>query len=89
MDLKLTAEFKTLRELGRGGFGCAKLVERSWDQKKLVIKEVELSRLTKIDIEKTREEAKFLAELQHSNIVRYEGICYKIYFLVLYYPLSS
>ena len=66
-------DFERIRELGKGSFGSAILVRRRSDNKQLVIKEVILSSLSQKEIEDARKEANFLAQLNHSNIVRYEG----------------
>ena len=56
-----------------GSFGSAILVRRRSDKKQLVIKEVVLSNLSKKEVDEARKEANFLAQLNHPNIVRYEG----------------
>jgi len=66
-------DFERIKELGRGSFGAAILVRRKSDQKKLVVKEVSLGGLSPKEIADARKEANFLANLNHPNIVRYEG----------------
>ena len=66
-------DFERIKELGRGSFGAAILVRRKTDNKRLVVKEVNLGGLSPKEISDARKEANFLANLTHANIVRYEG----------------
>ena len=77
------ADFERIRELGKGSFGSAILVRRRSDQKQLVVKEVILSGLSKKEVDDARKEANFLAQLQHPNIVKYEGWVPKITVVIL------
>ena len=78
------AYFERIRELGKGSFGSAILVRRGSDQKQLVVKEVILSGLSKKEVDDARKEANFLAQLQHPNIVKYEGWVPKITVVILF-----
>ena len=75
-------DYVPILELGRGSFGAAILVCRKTDKKQLVAKVVNLESQEKIT--KAKEEANFLANLSHPNIVRYEGCLEKEKKLVIF-----
>jgi NIMA (never in mitosis gene a)-related kinase 1/4/5 len=59
-----------VRELGRGSFGCAVLVQ---DRSKAycVVKEIMIGHLPPQERDATEKEAHLLSQMHHSNIVTY------------------
>lgn len=60
-----------IKPLGKGSFGSAILIKRRSDNQLLVVKEVNLSKMSAKEREEARNECKVLQQLNHPNIVRY------------------
>jgi len=65
------AQFSTVRKLGEGAYGKALLVRRRTDQKQMVIKEVNVQKMSPRERREARQEVKVLAQMKHPNIVSY------------------
>ena len=91
-------QYEELQELGRGGFGQAKLIKKNVGQDQLfVVKEVNLTKLAESCgddpgfvnkvIEMTKLEAANMMGLQHDNIVRVYGFFEEIHLKCQYYHI--
>jgi serine/threonine protein kinase len=64
-------KYVKIKALGKGSFGSAILIRRKSDGELLVVKEVNLSKMSSKEREEARNECKVLQSLRHPNIVRY------------------
>ena len=65
------AEYKTIKELGKGGFGRVLLVLRKSDNQYYAMKEIKLEGMTQNSINEIKAEAHFLSKFNCENIVKY------------------
>ncbi|XP_067944153.1 serine/threonine-protein kinase Nek2-like isoform X2 [Watersipora subatra] len=63
--------YTQIKEIGKGAYGRAILVEAKATKEKLVVKEMDLTKLPIESQEACRGEVKLLSRLQHRNVVRY------------------
>ncbi|XP_065181599.1 serine/threonine-protein kinase Nek1-like isoform X1 [Sycon ciliatum] len=65
-------KYSQLKKIGEGAFGKAYLMKRKDDEKKLVvIKQVNISKMSARERADSRKEVKVLSQMHHPNIVRY------------------
>lgn len=64
-------KYVRVKPLGKGSFGAAILIRRKADNQLLVVKEVNLTKMSAKEREEARNECKVLQQLNHPNIVRY------------------
>ncbi|CUG91988.1 protein kinase, putative [Bodo saltans] len=64
-------KYVKIKALGKGSFGSAILIRRKSDGELLVVKEVNLTKMSSKEREEARNECKVLQSLRHPNIVRY------------------
>eukprot|EP01138_Halocafeteria_seosinensis_P002823 gb/GECG01002884.1/.p1 GENE.gb/GECG01002884.1/~~gb/GECG01002884.1/.p1 ORF type:complete len:1178 (+),score=233.70 gb/GECG01002884.1/:1-3534(+) len=65
-------KYRTVKAVGKGSFGKAFLVERKADKEKFVLKQVNLSQMSRKERREAENEVKLLQSLRHPNIVAYE-----------------
>jgi serine/threonine protein kinase len=58
-----------LKKIGKGNFGSAYLVKNAKNERKYVLKRVDISRMPPKDVDLVRQETKLLAALEHPHIV--------------------
>jgi serine/threonine protein kinase len=61
--------YDVLKKIGKGNFGSAYLVRNAKNERKYVLKRVDISRMPPKDIDLVRQETKLLAALEHPHIV--------------------
>ena len=66
-------QFKVIREIGKGGYGRALLVQSIANQELRVVKEMNLAKMSPQARESALSEANILSSLKHTNIIRYRG----------------
>jgi serine/threonine protein kinase len=59
------------RVVGEGSFGKALLCRRKADNRKCIVKEISLAKMSRKEAESTKQESALLARLQHPNIVSF------------------
>ena len=64
-------QYEKLSVVGRGAFGTVHLSRRIKDKKDVVIKQIPVEQLSKLDRKATLNEVRVLAMLQHPNIIEY------------------
>ena len=70
------ADFEFGRVLGKGVFGSVIIVKRKQDQEIYAMKRVEISGLTKRELENSFNEVRLLASLNHKNVIGYREAFY-------------
>lgn len=65
--------YRTVRELGAGGYGKAILVQSLQDSTLKVVKEIDTTKLPERGKMNAKREVQVLMKLRHSNIIRYRG----------------
>lgn len=65
--------FKYIKTVGRGSFGVACLYERQNDNIQVVLKQINLMELTKVEKEMAMNEVNVFSKLHHPNIISYHG----------------
>lgn len=65
-------DYTKLRKLGQGSFGSIYLVQDKRNRKPFVMKEVDLSTMNEQGRQEALKEVKFLAQLNHPNIISYQ-----------------
>lgn len=66
--------YEKVKLLGEGSFGKAYLVKAKSDQSLCVIKQVDVSRMSKQEKDDTVKEAKILEVMDHPNIIRFREV---------------
>ena len=64
-------KYRSGREIGKGSFGSVRLAYEKPGGKTVVIKEVKIHNIDQSDRPDARTEVEVLAQLRHTNIVRY------------------
>lgn len=64
-------KFQKIKTLGEGAYGKAILVRRKSDQKKYVIKEIDVIKMSPRERREARQEVTVLAKMKHPNITSY------------------
>jgi NIMA (never in mitosis gene a)-related kinase len=64
-------KYELVKVVGQGSFGKALLCKRRTDNKKCIIKQIAVSKMSRKEALFTEQEAKLLARLQHPNIVTF------------------
>ncbi|GMT17876.1 hypothetical protein PFISCL1PPCAC_9170 [Pristionchus fissidentatus] len=71
---RFTEEFKLIRELGRGAFGCVVEAENFVDECKYAVKRIAIPhKSSEYSVQKKLREVRAMAKFSHPNIVRYYG----------------
>ncbi|CAK6984434.1 interferon-induced very large GTPase 1-like isoform X1, partial [Scomber scombrus] len=65
-------KYEQVKEIGKGGFGRANLVESKEDGQQHVIKEIVISRMSTEERQKAQQEVEVLSNLSHPFIVQYK-----------------
>ncbi|KAL5459938.1 hypothetical protein EMCRGX_G033330 [Ephydatia muelleri] len=63
--------YQVVKKIGEGSYGKALLVKRRADGKQCVVKEVNISKMSKKERDEAKKEVKVLAQMKHPNIVSY------------------
>lgn len=63
--------YDILKKIGKGNFGSAYIVKNAKNERKYVLKRVDISRMPPKDVDLVRQETKLLAALEHPHIVSY------------------
>lgn len=64
-------KYEVLKIVGQGSFGKALLCSRKTDKRKCIVKQINLSKLSRKDAKQTEQEGSILARLSHPNIVTF------------------
>lgn len=64
--------YRVLRTIGKGSFGAALVATNTRDGRNYVIKQVNISKLSRRQQEEAHNETRVLAAMQHPNIVAYK-----------------
>ena len=67
----MRSEYERIKVLGKGSYGAAILVKHKRSQKKMVMKTIAISNMSKQELADAKKEAAVLRSLDHPNIVRY------------------
>ncbi|GMT27152.1 hypothetical protein PFISCL1PPCAC_18449, partial [Pristionchus fissidentatus] len=71
---RFAEEFKPIKELGRGAFGCVVEAENLLDECKYAVKRIAIPhKSSEYSVQKKLKEVRAMAKLSHPNIVRYYG----------------
>ena len=63
--------YERLKVVGRGAFGTVYLCRRKSDNRRVIVKQIPVEQLSKLDRQATLNEVKVLAMLHHPNIIEY------------------
>ena len=63
--------YERIKVVGRGAFGTVYLCRRRTDNREVIIKQIPVEQLNKLDRQATINEVKVLAMLHHPNIIDY------------------
>ena len=63
--------YEHVKVIGRGAFGMVSLYKRKNDNRFVIIKQIPVEQLSKLDRQATVNEIKVLAMLHHPNIIEY------------------
>lgn len=63
--------YQVVKKIGEGSYGKALLVKRRADGKQCVVKEVNISKMSKKERDEAKKEVKVLSQMKHPNIVSY------------------
>ncbi len=64
-------KYERVRVVGRGAFGTVYLCRRLADQREVIVKQIPVEQLSRMDRLATINEVKVLAMLQHPNVIEY------------------
>ena len=71
IDKRGMEKYERIKIVGRGAFGTVYLCRRLEDNRKVIIKQIPIEQLNKLDRQATINEVKVLAMLHHPNIIEY------------------
>ena len=64
-------KYERVRVVGRGAFGTVYLCRRLADNREVIVKQIPVEQLSRMDRLATINEVKVLAMLQHPNVIEY------------------